>query len=156
MVIIISGVKRIIVYEEAYGYTYLRILVGLFFLWVAGSLLVFIIKIIRKKSISWLISYSLCLALIFLMLVSAFSIDNFIARKNIDRYLQDDKELDMDYLGSLSTDAYPEIQRLYIEARDEKIRTLAERLLLRHRETAKENLQHWASWNLSLFNADKK
>jgi hypothetical protein len=151
LVIIASGLKRIIVYEEAYGYTYLRILVALFLLWVAGSFLLFILKIIRRKSIAWLISSGLSLAFVFLAFVSIFSIDRYIARKNVDRYLNHGKRLDMEYLSSLSTDTYPEIVRLKMQTSDEWVRKSAEQILQQQLDTAEENLQHWASWNRSLY-----
>jgi len=154
-VIIASGFKRILVYEEAYGYTYLRILVALFLLWMAGTFILFILKIIRMKSLSWLISSGLCLAFVFLVFVSTFSIDKFIARRNIDRYLKQGKELDIEYLSCLSTDAYSEIKRLTMETKDEDIQKSAENILLQLRETAEKNLQHWASWNLSLSKVER-
>jgi hypothetical protein len=154
-VIIASGFKRIMVYEEAYGYTYLRILVALFLLWMAGAFVLFILKIIRTKSLSWLISGGFCLAFIFLVFVSTFSIDKFIARKNIDRYLKQGKELDIEYLSCLSTDAYSEIKRLTMETKDEEIKKSAENVLLKLRETADKNLRHWASWNLSLSKVER-
>jgi len=155
LVIIASGLKRIIVYEEAYGYTYLRILVALFLLWMAGAFILFTLKIIRFKSLSWLISSGLCLSFVFLVFVSTFSIDKFIARKNIDRYLKQGKELDIEYLSYLSTDVYSEIKRLKMEAKDEDIRKSAENILLQLRETAEKNLQHRASWNLSLSKVER-
>lgn len=155
LVIIASGFKRILVYEEAYGYTYLRILVALFLLWMAGAFILFILKIIRMKSLSWLISSGLCLAFVFLVFVSTFSLDKFIARKNIDRYLKQGKELDIEYLSCLSTDAYSEIKRLTMETKDEEIQKSAENILLQLRETAEKNLQHWASWNLSLSKVER-
>ena len=139
------------VYEEAYGYTYLRILVGLFLLWMAGVFILFILKIIRTKPVSWLFSGGICLAFVFLIFVSTFSIDKFSARKNIDRYLELGKELDIEYLSCLSTDAYQEIKRLKMEAKDENVRRSAEKVLLQMHKEADENLQHWVSWNLSLF-----
>ena len=148
-VIIASGFKRIMVYGEAYGYTYLRILVALFLLWIAGSFMLFIVKIIRKKSLAWLISSGLCLSFVFLLFVSTFSIDKFIARKNVDRYLNQGKELDIEYLSSLSTDTYFEIKRLKTQTKDIAIRKSAENILRQQRKTAEENLQHWPSWNLS-------
>ena len=155
-VIIASGFKRILVYEKAYGYTYLRILVALFLLWMAGAFMLFILKIIRRKSLSWLISSGLCLAFVFLLFVSTFSIDRFIARKNVDRYLKQNKELDTEYLSRLSTDAYPEIKRLRMETKDEDIRYSAENILLQLHETAEKDLQHWASWNLSLSKVERE
>lgn len=155
LVIIASGLKRIFVYEEAYGYTYLRILVALFFLFAAGSFLLFIFKIIRQKTTVWLISGGLSLAFVFLAFVSVFSIDRYIARKNVDRYLKHDLRLDMDYLSYLSTDTYPEMVRLKTEAKDEWVRDAAERILQQQAEAARDNLSHWASWNLSLSQVKK-
>jgi hypothetical protein len=155
LVIIASGLKRIYAYEQAYGYTYLRILVALFFLWVAGVFMLFILKIIRTKSLAWLISSGLCLAFVFLVFVSTFSIDRFIAGSNIDRYLKDGREMDIEYLSHLSADAYSEIERLEMETKDEKMRKSAEKVLLKMRKKAEKNLQHWASWNLSLSKVEQ-
>ncbi|MHC4171765.1 MAG: DUF4153 domain-containing protein [Planctomycetota bacterium] len=155
LVIITSGLKRILVYEEAYGYTYLRILVALFLFWMVGAFILFTLKIIRIKSLSWLISSGLCLSFVFLVFVSTFSIDKFIARKNIDRYLKQGKELDIKYLSYLSTDAYSEIKRLKMEAEDEEVRKSADNLLLQLSETAEKNLLRWASWNLSLSKVER-
>jgi len=153
LVIIASGFKRIMVYEEAYGYTYLRILVALFLVWMAGVFILFILKIIQKKSLCWLMSSGFCLALIFLVFVSTFSIDTFIARKNVDRYLRQGKEIDLAYLSSLSTDCFSEVKRLKKEAPDERIRQSAESILLKQRKKAEKSLRHWVSWNYSLSKA---
>jgi hypothetical protein len=91
----------------------------------------------------------------FLVFVSTFSIDKFIARENIDRYLKQGKELDIEYLSYLSTDAYSEIKRLKMEAEDEEVRRSADNILLQLRETAEKNLQRWASWNLSLSKVER-
>ncbi|AQT67081.1 hypothetical protein STSP2_00221 [Anaerohalosphaera lusitana] len=154
LVIIASGLKRISVYEQAYGYTYLRILVALFLLWVAGFFLLFVFKIFQKRSACWLVSAGLSLAFVFLVFVSSFSIDRYIARKNIDRYLNHGREIDMDYLSYLSTDAYPEILRLKNQAKDEHIKRSASIILRQQRETADKNLEHWASWNLSFHRVE--
>ena len=79
----------------------------------------------------------------------------FIAQKNIDRHLKQGKELDIEYLSSLSTDAWPEIKRLKVETKDEKVRKSAEKVLLQMHETAEKNPQHWASWNLSLSQVEQ-
>jgi hypothetical protein len=153
LVIIASGLKRIMVYEEAYGYTYLRVLVALFLLWMAGSFILFVLKIIRTKSLSWLISSGFCLAFVFLVFVSTVSIDKYIARKNIDRHLKHGKDIDIKYLSCLSTDAYSEILRLKMETKDENIRKSAKDILSQLNGTAEKNFQYWGSWNLSLSKA---
>lgn len=153
-VMIASGFKRIMAYEEAYGYSYFRILVGLFLLFMASVFVMFIFKIAQRKTLAWLISCALCLAFVFLIFVSTFSIDRFIAEKNVTRYLQQDKELDLDYLGSLSTDAYYEIERLAIETDDKNVKRQANKILKKMRDEAEENLQHWPSWNRSLSKTD--
>ena len=152
-VIIASDIKRIVVYEEAYGYTYLRILVVLFLLWTAGCFIIFVAKIVGTRPVSWLISRGLCLGCVFLVLVSTFSIDNFIARRNVDRYLVEGKELDMEYLSRLSTDIHGEIERLGMATEDDEIRKSAEHILAELREQAENGLDHWVSWNASMSKA---
>jgi len=152
-VIIASGFKRILAYEEAYGYSYFRILVALFLLFMAGVFVLFIFKIILRKSLAWLISCGICLAFAFLILVSTFSIDNYIAEKNVTRYLAENKELDLDYLSSLSSDAYPQIERLATESKDALVRKDARKILKQMEVDANTKLKHWASWNRSLAKA---
>lgn len=153
LVIIASSIKRISVYEEAYGYTYLRILVALFLLWTATYFVLFLVKIAFHRSLVWLASCTLCSALLLLVLVSACSVDRFIARRNIDRHLKQQEPIDMEYLGRLSSDAVPEIARLATAASDEDIRDAANELLSRHRASAEREISHWPSWNRSLARA---
>ncbi|MCF7956084.1 MAG: DUF4173 domain-containing protein [Phycisphaerae bacterium] len=152
-VMIASGFKRILAYEDAYGYSYFRILVGLFLLFMAGVFALFIFKIILRKSLAWLISCGICLAFVFLIFVSTFSIDKFIAEKNVARWLDQKKDLDIEYLGNLSTDAYSQIERIAIESDSKTIRKQAREILKKMSDDAEIQLQHWVSWNLSMSKA---
>jgi hypothetical protein len=154
-VIIASGFKRIMAYEDAYGYTYFRILVALFLLFMAGVFALFIFKIILRKSLGWLLSCGLCLAFLFLIFVSTFSVDKYIAEKNVARYLENNKQLDIDYLKTLSADAYPAIERLATESVSKSIQRQAELILEQMRAESKTATAHWTSWNMSLSKAQK-
>lgn len=155
VVIIASSLKRIWVYEEAYGYTQLRILVALFQVWMAACFFLFIFKILQRRSFTWLASSAICTALVFLVGVSTFSIDQFIARKNVDRYLGQQKEIDVNYLAQLSTDTCTEIRRLEASTTDSNVKAAARELLVKQREEAGQRLNHWSSWNRSLARATK-
>ena len=47
-------------------------------------------------------------------IVSSVNVDRMIARENVDRYLNEGKELDMEYIIlSLSVDTVPEVKRAF-------------------------------------------
>ena len=155
IVIIASAGKRILVYEEAYGYTYLRILVGLFLIWMAVVFVLFIIAVLKKKDLGWLASQSLFTAGIFLVFVSTVSFDKYIAKANVDRHLINNKEIDTSYLRGLSTDIYPEILKLSEYSTDPEVKLQAEKLLERLRTSSDMSKSFWGSYNVSSYKAGK-
>lgn len=113
LVIALSALKRMNVYQEAYGFTTLRLYVEWFIYFVAFGLLALGGAVARnwpfKKFFYGLLVYGLCAFTI----VATINVDALIARKNITQAVAQSKELDTDYLYSLSLDVMPELVRAY-------------------------------------------
>lgn len=111
-VIAMSALKRMNLYQDAYGFTTLRLYVEWF--------IYFCLSVITFTAISLSIDFefrkffniSVVLGVLALTIVSSLNVDKVIAKKNIDRYLNDNKAVDLDYLSRLSSDALEEIKRL--------------------------------------------
>jgi hypothetical protein len=135
---------KLTLYENTYGFTYLRVAVHLF------MLLLFILCLIVAAGI-WInkvpIVKSLLVASIAMYtIVNYLNIDGFIARKNIERYHATGK-IDAYYLASLSHEAVPYI----LELRDDKdnfIRDIVNKNL-KHRVDTLDSQKHLSQFNLS-------
>jgi hypothetical protein len=115
-----SAFQRMWLYEQAYGFTQLRIYTHSFMVWLALVLLLFVVALLaaRPKLFSYG-SYSSALA--YLALLSIANPDAFIVQANIARHLQNpaaplhierdffaySDEVDLYYLTELSSDATP-------------------------------------------------
>ncbi len=108
-VMLSSAFYRMLVYEQAYGFTYLRIFVQafmvlMFFLFILNIVFIWYqrLPIIKGYFITTLVVY---------ILLNFANVDVIIARNNIYRY-EKTGQIDMDYLKELSYDATPELERL--------------------------------------------
>ena len=111
LVMLISSFYRMMLYDNEYGYTRLRVLVYLFLIFESVGLLM-TFKYIFKPNFNILIGY-LLIGLIYYLTLNVIQIDRIIAKRNIDMYFAGQTEtIDVGYLMSLSIDAAPEIIRL--------------------------------------------
>ena len=107
LVILVSAAQRLILYENAYGFSRLRAYTHVFIPWLGALLLAGAgLELARRPRLFALAA--LCVALGFGASLSLLDIDGFIARQNIARAAQG-AELDVSYLVSLSDDAVPVI-----------------------------------------------
>jgi hypothetical protein len=103
-VTLVSCAHRLGIYEEAYGYTYLRLGVWFLHLGVAGLLVMTAARAIARgwsgfgAALAWSV-------LIFGVLASSFDADGWIARRNVARAVGSGAPMDVAYLASLSEDA---------------------------------------------------
>jgi two-component system sensor histidine kinase BaeS len=111
-----SCAHRLSLYEEAYGYTYLRLAVWLLQLGVAGLLAMTGARCIARAWTGWgsALAWS---AVAFAVLAGSLDADGWIARRNVDR-VHDGAPLDVDYLASLSEDARAVLPEVYGMDRD--------------------------------------
>ncbi len=107
LVVVASALHRMDLYQQAYGFTVLRVLVDGFELWL-GLLVVMVLVAGIRLSGTWLPRAALLSAVVFLLVGGLANPEAWVAQRNIDRYHATGK-LDPYYLESLGPDAAPTI-----------------------------------------------
>lgn len=134
LVVVASALYRLEVYQDAYGFTRLRLLVDVFEAWLGLIVLAVMVAGIRLRA-RWLPRLALVSGAAALAALALADPDAWIARHNIERYETTGK-VDWAYLGGLSDDAVPEFDRL----------TPGEQACLVVGRTPSDD--DWLSWNL--------
>jgi hypothetical protein len=110
IVVVVSALHRMSLYEEAYGFTRLRLLVSVFEGWLGVVvLLVMAAGVIRARG--WLVPAAVRLGAVGLLGLAVFNPDLYIAEHNLAR-VTSTVGIDWQYLGDLSSDAAPAIWEL--------------------------------------------
>lgn len=141
LVIVASALNRMWTYQEAYGFTVLRLSVEAFELWL-GLVYVMIIVAGARLEARWLPRAIIGSALTGLLVFAILDPERLIAEHNVARLAETGK-IDVHYLARLSADAAPALARLPLEHRSCAM-------------TGAEIRMHdrsWQSWNLSRANA---
>lgn len=110
LVVVASALYRMHLYQEAYGFTRLRLLVDVFEGWLGVLVLATIAGGIRLRS-AWLPRFGLFSGVALLLGLAAINPDAWIAGKNLDRYAATGM-VDWYYLADLSEDAVPVLATL--------------------------------------------
>ena len=103
-----SAFMRLHLYEQAYGYTYIRFLVHAFMIFLALLLLIAGLRI-RYTSIP-LLRWYIVLSITAYTAVNYVGMDNRIAELNVERYHKTGS-IDTAYLANLSADAIPQLRK---------------------------------------------
>lgn len=153
-VILISALKRLLLYENAYGFTRLRTYTHVAIYWMGFLFVVFLVLLITGHLRRFALAVALC-AIGFVATLNLLNVDAFITARNTTR-LYETGEIDVDYLSSLSNDAVPGLIRLVQESpswvRAELLPYLAcHQALLSDRE----GRASWQSYHLSHVKAQK-
>lgn len=140
-VILVSAVRRMLLYVEVYGLSVKRLLT-LWFMGLTALCLVWLVLRCFWSSFPAAAAAG-CTVLAMVSLLSLCNTDRLIARCNADMFLQGSRDIDIPYLSSLSPSALPELIRLYgampeedpalTEELGSAIRRQADRLEDRHR-----------------------
>ena len=112
-VILVSAFQRLLIYEQAYGFTRLRTVTHIFMVWL-GILLVFLVIIELWGRLRYFALAVLVVVLGFGFTLNILNIDAFIVRQNVTRSL-DGAELDIEYLLTLSNDSIPTLSKIYAD-----------------------------------------
>jgi two-component system, OmpR family, sensor histidine kinase BaeS len=136
IVVVVSALYRMHLYEEAYGFTRLRLLVSVFEGWL-GVVVVLVIVAGVVGARRWLVPVAVRLGAAGLLGLAMVNPDLYIAQHNIAR-ADAPVGIDWKYLGELSTDAYPALVRLP----DEQFKCATQ-------SSAKPGGDDWLAWNLS-------
>jgi hypothetical protein len=156
-VLLASAFYRMLVYEQAYGFTYLRVFVQTFMIMLFFLSIVNIIYIWYSK-IPIIKSYFIISLAIYIIMNFA-NVDVIIAKNNINRYYETG-QIDMDYLKGLSYDAVPEMQKLLVSVKDSSEpyeKQIAEDIIedFEEKKIKLEDQKSWQSFNISRYEAGK-
>ncbi|MFI8973864.1 DUF4153 domain-containing protein [Nocardia asteroides] len=137
LVIVGSALARMWTYQQAYGFTVLRLLVEVCELWV-GLVYVLVLVAIARLRWSWVPRAAVGTALATLVALALLNPEHLVAERNVDRW-EHGKRLDTGYLSRLSPDILPALTGLPPELR------------LEIEEPMRADLDDdtWWSWNLS-------
>jgi len=157
LVLLVSAFYRMLVYEQAYGFTYLRIFVQtfmimLFFLSIANIIYIW------KPDFPVIKSYFIISLAIYIIMNFA-NVDVIIAENNINRYFESG-QIDTNYLKTLSYDAVPVMERLLTSdkysSESEETRITGEVMEYYEQEKSElEDQKDWQSFNISRYRAEK-
>lgn len=154
IIVMASAFRRLYLYEQAYGFTTLRLYSHAFTILLAVIFLVLAYKILRSAS-DQAFAFPAFLAFIaFLVGLNLINPDAFIARQNLARFDATGK-IDAAYLSLLSSDAFPVLKSRYqsLPPGDQKV--LAGAFSRQSDENSKDYRRGWQSWNLSRSHADR-
>ncbi|MEH7494353.1 DUF4153 domain-containing protein [Neobacillus niacini] len=141
-VLLSSAFLRLSMYEEAYGFTFIRVMSHSFMIFLVVIFMYTFIKIwIEKLS---LFHFYFISALLYYTLMNVINVEQIIVTKNIERYEQSGK-IDVHYLNSLSYTGILGLIQLY-----EKNPQLPDlkNILLERKNEANLNTFSWQSYNL--------
>jgi len=154
ILIMASAFTRLSLYEEAYGFTTLRLYSHTFIILLAIIFCLLLYKIHKdKRENTFAFRVFLSLAL-FLAVMNFLNPDAFIARRNIERFASTGK-LDIYYLSRLSDDAIPDIIKGLNISDEDLRRRFASELYWRMKDSDSRNFSPWQSLNISHLRANK-
>jgi hypothetical protein len=110
LLVVASALYRLHLYEEAFGFTRLRMFMNAFETWLGGLLVLTLVAGLRLSA-GWLPRAAVVTAAAGLLAMAAVGGDGFVAERNVDRWARTGN-LDLAYLQQLSADAVPAIDRL--------------------------------------------
>ena len=155
LIIMVSAFTRLSIYEQAYSFTLLRVLVQAFIIWLVAVFLWLGYKILFLVNNRKFIFGIFVSVITFFVLFNLFNPEAFIVRKNVEQFAQSGK-LDSEYLSTLSADAAPEISKLLnisglTNKQGQTLPFAAADILKQEYKESKNN--SWQSYNFSRNNA---
>lgn len=166
LVMLVSAFQRLMLYEQAYGFSRLRTYTHVFMIWLAILLVaVVVLEILRRERVIALAIVLVSLG--FVVSLSLLNVDSFIVKQNIQReirsvtdedFSQGRVDLDAQYFLDLSDDAVPALAEAFLnkslpDTVQEKIG--AALACKRHDRNLEERVLPWQSFHFSRFYADR-
>ena len=142
--LLFSAFRRVLLYEDAYGFTTTRLYAQVYMILVAASLILLAHELLRQPSARRLLGRAGALAVIGLTGLSMWNHEAWIVRQNVARYEKTGK-LDARYLAcELSAGAVPEVLRAVVQqpAADPRVREAI------GRRFAGRTADAWYEWNV--------
>ncbi|HVM08294.1 MAG TPA: DUF4173 domain-containing protein [Acidimicrobiales bacterium] len=107
LVVVVVALRRLFLYEAAYGLTLLRVAAVVFAVWIG---IVFVLVAIRFAGVAadraWLLPAATTAAVVLLVAANLVNLDALVVERNVDRFAGTDR-LDLFHLTSLGDDALP-------------------------------------------------
>ena len=150
VLILVSAFMRLSLYEDAYGFSIIRLYSHALMIWI-GVVLVLLSRHIWTNSGREVFAFrAFCSVILLLFTMNIINPDAFIAKKNLERY---DKsgQIDAVYLGELSSDALPYTIRL-LDDPNQQVRNDFDRSL---NVSKLRKSDSWQSKHLSRAKAEK-
>ncbi len=141
LVVVASAIYRMDVYQDAYGFTSLRVLVDVFEGWLGILVIATIVGGLTLKA-AWLPRFGLLSGVVLLLGLAAINPEGWVAKQNVERYETTGK-IDWTYLRTLSDDAVPTLSKLP----DDQV------LCALRADRVKGN-DDWLEWNLGRARAE--
>ena len=110
LVILASALRRLNLYEEAYGLTQLRFSVHATILWMAGIFVLLLVAGATMRT-SWLPRFVILFTAAGILMFSLINPDGVVAARNVERF-ETTGQLDLAYVQSLGVDAVPALAAL--------------------------------------------
>jgi hypothetical protein len=149
LVVVASALRRLDLYENAYGLTMLRLYAGVFVGWVGVSLVLLGAWIVRTRDRAWFPAAAVVAGLAAVLVLNVFNPEAVVVRRNV-ALAQQTGRFDTSYLQWLSDDAVPEIvrtlPRLPAPLRDSVVSEICSR--------PPRTTTGWAAWNAAHSAAD--
>jgi hypothetical protein len=142
LVLVASALSRMWTYQQAYGFSVLRLLVEACELWLGTVFVLVLVSLVRLRP-SWLPRAAVGAAVVALLALAALDPERFIADRNIDR-AEHGMPLDIEYLSGFSADVVPAAERLPEPKRSCVLWAV----------TSQFDNDSWTAWNLSRSTAD--
>ncbi|MDF9714934.1 DUF4173 domain-containing protein [Nocardioides sp. ChNu-153] len=136
LVVVASALHRVDLYQDAYGYTELRLLVTVFEGWLGLVVLAVVVAGVTLRG-AWLARFALLSGVVALLGLAAINPDAWIAERNLERYDATGR-VDWYHLRGLSDDAVPALAEADLSD--------AERACALSGRTVPEDT--WIEWNL--------
>lgn len=116
VVVVASALTRLAVYEQAYGFTELRLVVAVFEIWLGIMLLLLGTAGVWLRA-RWVPKVAVWLGAGMILVLALANPAALVAQHNVDRFAETGK-IDVDYLSSLSVDAVGVLDKLPAPLRD--------------------------------------
>lgn len=150
-VILVSAFERLLLLEEAYGFTRMRTYPHVFMVWLGILLLAIVVLEALDRQRSFALATMLAIVG-FTATLPILNVDAFIANTNIQRSTSG-LPLDAQYLGTLSSDAIPAMVSSSTSELSEEL-NVALTCYLEIQPVTQQ--QPWQSWNLSTVTAGEQ
>jgi hypothetical protein len=145
-----SAFIRLSMYEDAYGFTFIRLMAHSFMIFLAVIFMYTLVKIWMEK-LSLFHFYFIC-SLLYYTTMNMIDVEKMIVMKNFERYEESGK-IDIHYLNSLTYTGVIGLIELY--SKDENIPGLKE-ILIERKNLAKDQNSAWQSYNLKREQANER